>query len=444
MGEARVTTPDGEGRTSLPEGVRARVVDTAAQQLGLWAVADIPLPLRRIARFTPARRARLGAVQIALALERDDGFRERVADAVRTALPELVGAFEAGTPLPALHPEDVAAAAYLLRPAGWPRYVEAATLAAAAADTTAARVADARVVTRLREQLEALRAERRVEGERWRTESATARDESTDLRRRLSEARERARRAEIDSAAALAAAEAALRSAAAARSAAEAETRRLRVRLAEVESALESARRASREARGAVDVRLRLLLDTLVDAAQALRRDLALTPTTARPADAVAEAADISAGDVPVAARGLDADDPMILDELLALPRAHLVVDGYNVTKSGYGGLPLEAQRSRLVVALAALAARTAAEVTVVFDGTDVPGVRTQAPRGVRVIFTPAGEIADDWIRRLVAAEPSGRPVVVVSSDREVADGVRRFGARSVPSYALLRLLARG
>jgi predicted RNA-binding protein with PIN domain len=79
-----------------------------------------------------------------------------------------------------------------------------------------------------------------------------------------------------------------------------------------------------------------------------------------------------------------------------------------------------------------------------VFDGAQLDGpVRLTQPRGVRVLFSAPGEIADELIRRLVAAEPPGRPVVVVSSDREVADGVRRSGARPVPSAMLLNRLAR-
>jgi predicted RNA-binding protein with PIN domain len=62
----------------------------------------------------------------------------------------------------------------------------------------------------------------------------------------------------------------------------------------------------------------------------------------------------------------------------------------------------------------------------------------------VRVLFSAPGEPADDVIRRLVAAEPEGRPVAVVSSDREVADDVRRAGAHAVPSDLLLRRLDRG
>ena len=119
-------------------------------------------------------------------------------------------------------------------------------------------------------------------------------------------------------------------------------------------------------------------------------------------------------------------------------------MDGYNVTKSAYGELPLADQRARLLSALSSLAARTRAEITCCFDGTELPG-RTPTPsvRGVRVRFSAPGEIADDLIRRLVRAEPPGRVVVVASSDREVADDVRALGARPVPSAALVKLVAR-
>ena len=61
----------------------------------------------------------------------------------------------------------------------------------------------------------------------------------------------------------------------------------------------------------------------------------------------------------------------------------------------------------------------------------------------VSVLFSRKCETADELIRRLVRAEPAGRPVVVISSDREVADGVRRHGAYPLGSDALLRRLAR-
>jgi predicted RNA-binding protein with PIN domain len=182
------------------------------------------------------------------------------------------------------------------------------------------------------------------------------------------------------------------------------------------------------------------LLDTLSRAVAGLRDELAPAPPTRRPADLVDALLPGGPDTVTIAA-----DDPAGVDQLLTLPNAHLIVDGYNVTKTGYPDLTLEDQRSRLISALAALAARTGAEVTCVFDGAEVQ-VRVPAAtlRRVRVRFSPAGQTADELIRRLARAEPSGRPVTVVSSDREVVDGVRRGGARTLTSRALLDRLNRG
>jgi len=123
---------------------------------------------------------------------------------------------------------------------------------------------------------------------------------------------------------------------------------------------------------------------------------------------------------------------------VLALPNAHLIVDGYNVTKTGYPELPLADQRARLVGALAAVASRSGAEITVAFDGGRRPPSMPPAPRGVRVLFSAADEIADDLIRRLVDAEPVGRPLLVVSSDRQVALDAARAGAWTSDSAVLL------
>jgi predicted RNA-binding protein with PIN domain len=129
---------------------------------------------------------------------------------------------------------------------------------------------------------------------------------------------------------------------------------------------------------------------------------------------------------------------------LLKLPRAHLIVDGYNVTMEGYGSLPLIDQRRLLVDALSALAARTSAEITCCFDGAELDARSQKLERGVRVLFSDPGMTADELIRRLVGAEPRGRVLVVVSSDAEVAQRSSAAGARPVPSTALLRLLGSG
>ena len=427
----------------LPEPVRHRVIALAADALGALPADEVPSSLRQFARFAPQRR-RLAATPIAGALESDTVFRSRVADRVRTGLPDVAAALAAGVAPAAADPLDVAAVAYLLRPPGWERHVDAAVAELASADSTAHSARTVQAATKLQEQLVAAKSAARTDLSRLRGELDKAKAEVSELRYKLRDARDRAKAAESVAEQAQTALAAALAEADAARSGAETELRRMRARLAEAEASLETMRRVSREGRSADDVRLRLLLDTVLDAAQGLRRELALPPVAIRPADAAGAVVPDSVDVAAIGGRALDAADPAVLDQLLALPQVHLIVDGYNVTKTGYGELPLEDQRVRLVNGLGALAARTQAEITCVFDGAALTApVMLVPPRWVRVLFSSPGETADELIRRLVRLEPEGRPVVVVSSDREVADGVRGSGARPVPAATLLRRLAR-
>ncbi len=419
----------------LAEPVRLRLVELAGQVLARMPADTVPPALRAVARFTPAKRARLGAPALAAALDADEDFRARVADVVADTTPQLVEAVRNHEPTTASDPIDTAVVAYLVRPEGWTRLV--AGVAEQWAGEQAAREAAADEIARLRTEVGELRARLRTEaasradavGEAARRAAAAAAEEATRLRNLL-----RSRTAELRAAAAdaeqarteLARVSAELDSL---RAGEQERTAGLRDRIAELERSGEAARRDTRADREVDDARLRLLLDTLTDAAAGVRRELALPAGSLRPAETVAG----GGGDGAPA-------DRIDLDRLLGLPQVHLIVDGYNVTKSGYPDLPLADQRARLIAALAAVHARTGAEVTIAFDGGARPPVQPRTPRGVRVLFS-VGEIADDLIRRLVAAEPPGRPLVVVSSDREVATDVQRAGAWAVPSAALLARL---
>jgi len=427
-----------EGEPVLPEVVRSRVLALAATALGRLPADQVPPPLRAAARFTPSKRVRLAGPALAATLSADAVFRLRAAQQVELESPDMAEAARTGVLPGAADPVELAAAAYLLRPAGWTELVERSRAALEErAIRTRDRARDAEV-DKLRAELADAHTAQREQAQRARAAAEAARAEADTLRRQLREqtgARRAAERARTAAEEALAEER---RRTAAEDSRGQAELRRLRQRLAEAEDALEAGRRAARGSRQSDEARLWLLLDTLTAAAQGLRRELALTPTDERPADSVA------ASQPRPDARTARGDDPDLVDRLLELPRVHLVVDGYNVTKSGYGELPLAAQRSRLIQGLGALVARTGAEVTVVFDGSTRPPAMPPAPRGVRVLFSAPGEIADDVIRRLVAAEPEGRPLMVVSSDKEVATDVARAGAYAVPSALLLRRLDRG
>ncbi|MCW8378038.1 NYN domain-containing protein [Streptomyces justiciae] len=427
----------------LPDGVRRRVVQIVSDGFGGLTVGELPAQLRQYARFAPNRRAKFAGNAMAAALETDPLFRQRIGEKFREAQPELSGALDSGSPPPAADPLDVAAAAYVLRPTGWVKLVTAAGEEALRADAERADEESRVELERLREELAAARDHTRAETERLRTELDAAKKEAESLHRKLraalsdvkrGEAALRKLQGEMDTVRAEGQTQV---------SAAEVETRRLKARLSEAEAALEATRKAAREGRSVEDMRVRLLLDTVLDAAQGLRRELALPPVSVRPAETVDAVEPGRMTPKDIAARALSEHDPAILDQLLALPQAHLVVDGYNVTKTGYPQMPLEKQRLRLLGQLSQLAAQTGAEVTCVFDGAELAApVLLAPPRGVRVLFSKPGVTADELIRQLVRAEPPGRPVIVASTDREVADGVAKAGARPVASAMLLKRLS--
>jgi predicted RNA-binding protein with PIN domain len=427
----------------LPDGVRRRVVHIVSEGFGGLTVGELPAQLRQYARFAPNRRAKFAGNAMAAALETDPLFRQRIGEKFREGQPELAGALDSGSPPPAADPLDVAAAAYVLRPTGWVKLITAAGEEAQRADAERADEESRAELERLREELAAARDQTRTETERLRTELESAKKEAESLHRKLRAALSDVKRGE----AALRKLQGEMETVRAEGqgqvSAAESESRRLKARLGEAEAALEATRRAAREGRSVEDMRVRLLLDTVLDAAQGLRRELALPPVSVRPAETVDAVEPGRMTPKDIAARALSENDPAILDQLLALPQAHLVVDGYNVTKTGYPQMPLEKQRLRLLGQLSQLAAQTGAEVTCVFDGAELAApVLLAPPRGVRVLFSKAGVTADELIRQLVRAEPPGRPVIVASTDREVADGIAKAGARPVASAVLLKRLS--
>ena len=425
-----MTTPALRSLTELPEPVRSRIVAMAAEALP--DVPRLPPAVRRVASFAPARRARLGGTAIMEALA-DDEFRQRVGTQVGArATPDTAD------------PAVEAAHHWLTRPDGWETGFEDAVRRVAERVEPAADLRAEREAERLRARLadaeqtvRDLRAAHRAQVEEYTSENAS-------LRRKLGDTRaaERAARAAADEAAGALERE---RAATQTRLAAlEKENRRLRGQVERWEAEATQERRDARAERDEATLRARVLLETVIDAAAGLRRELALPAVSGSPSDRV-EADIAEAGTrTPSYAGTLGPSSPALLEQLLGMPRARLVVDGYNVSKSAWPRSSLEAQRVRLVSGLAPLVARTGAETTVVFDAADTdhrPPVN--APRGVKVLFSPRGVIADDVIRDLVAAEPAGRVLVVVTDDREVAEDVRRAGARAMSSQALLDLLSR-
>jgi predicted RNA-binding protein with PIN domain len=416
--------------------VRVRLAEIAADAVGEITPVDIPQSARQVAKFAPAKRARLGAGTLLAGLRGHPAFRAAVTEWAREHRPAVLD-------LTAADPASAAAAALLLADGAAVHYLELVRRRAMDAALRAERDTAVQRAGRLEVELTRLRDElSRAEGNAGQVVGEREAELEKLLKRlreqgvRLREARDEATSARADSEQMRIRTELERKSLTADRDRERerADAERTKARRAEADA--QAARQAAREARQADEVRLALLVDTLDGAVGGLRRELALGGSGPRPADLVrgASAAQSAVGRVA---------DPAALDRLLALPTVHLVVDGYNVTKTGYPDLPLVDQRERLVYQLAALAARTGAEVTLVFDGAGVVSVPSAAPRGVRVLFSDPGVLADDVIRALVTAEPEGRPVIVVTSDRAVADSVRRRGAHPVPSAVLLARISR-
>lgn len=135
-------------------------------------------------------------------------------------------------------------------------------------------------------------------------------------------------------------------------------------------------------------------------------------------------------------------DAPEAAHFLLRVPGVLVLVDGYNVSKWKWTSLSASDQRRRLVDVLEELAARTAADFQVIFDGTDADivaepavaqGAGTRARR-VRTSFSPPRVDADDVILDLIGVVAPGRAVVVVSSDRRVRQGSTERGANVISS----------
>lgn len=105
-------------------------------------------------------------------------------------------------------------------------------------------------------------------------------------------------------------------------------------------------------------------------------------------------------------------------------------VDGYNLIRndpalSTIEGRSLEAGRQALISRLLTSFDLQSNEITVVFDGSDVPLPLPSSTRygPLQVVFSRQGETADTVITRLVSAAPPGRQVVLLSDDQEL----RRF-----------------
>jgi predicted RNA-binding protein with PIN domain len=140
--------------------------------------------------------------------------------------------------------------------------------------------------------------------------------------------------------------------------------------------------------------------------------------------------------------KGRMPEDPQTLAEWLAAPGVRLFVDGYNVTKAegGYGELPLERQRERLIDEVRTLVARGGVPTVIVFDGSEVmPGAARRMQGGVMVEYSKPTESADDHIIALL--EAGDETAILATNDRDLQQRAAALGATIATSNQLLALI---
>jgi predicted RNA-binding protein with PIN domain len=119
------------------------------------------------------------------------------------------------------------------------------------------------------------------------------------------------------------------------------------------------------------------------------------------------------------------------------------LVDGNNVMGQRVGWHRDRAgARRRLIGELARFARSEDVPVEVVFDGSlDGSNPDGSIFGGVRVHYAGPGSDADRRIEELVEQSPDPGSLTVVTSDRRLADAVRRLGAHVIRSGQLRRYL---
>ena len=122
----------------------------------------------------------------------------------------------------------------------------------------------------------------------------------------------------------------------------------------------------------------------------------------------------------------------------------HIIVDGYNFilrTKlvSTKDENALWAARDALVAQLEAYRSDKGVKVTIVFDGQDVKLLnQPHKSGGIQLLYSKAPQKADALIMKIIDSEKQARNIILVTSDRALADCARASGCeiRSVEEFS--------
>ena len=117
----------------------------------------------------------------------------------------------------------------------------------------------------------------------------------------------------------------------------------------------------------------------------------------------------------------------------------HIIIDGYNLIRQSSALSDLDEQdiqlgREALIDQLAAYKRLKGHRISVVFDGQNASTTYSRRDRvkGIDILFSSVGELADTAIKRMVSGEKER--AIVVTSDREIESYASARGANVVHS----------
>jgi predicted RNA-binding protein with PIN domain len=133
--------------------------------------------------------------------------------------------------------------------------------------------------------------------------------------------------------------------------------------------------------------------------------------------------------------------------EVLNVRRVYLI-DGYNLLhqfpelrkKMEYD---LENARDALLARLSGFSLSKGVIVSVVFDGSGEPDPSQSRSRTVRVRFSRPPEKADPLIKKMISERKRDEELILVSSDRDIADYARLCGVKVEASQAFAQMMER-
>jgi predicted RNA-binding protein with PIN domain len=125
-----------------------------------------------------------------------------------------------------------------------------------------------------------------------------------------------------------------------------------------------------------------------------------------------------------------------------------LIIDGYNLifareSRPDKEPESLEQQRNKLINRLRDYNRPRNEYIIIAFDGESnhLYPERRKEDKNIEVIFSQAGQTADELILNIASTSDNPKNIEVITSDRELADGIKRLKAKICSSAEFLERL---